>query len=117
LFPYHTNSALYPLVGHWKRLAGWQPEDDGAARLAKLESALAPYRLPREEAVPLFASLLSLPLGDSYPRLDLTPEQLKEQTADTIVALSLEEPNGNRCSRSGKTCIGPTPRPWSCSAS
>jgi class 3 adenylate cyclase/tetratricopeptide (TPR) repeat protein len=89
--PYHTNSALYPFVEHWKRLAGWQPDDESAARLAKLENALAPYRLPREEAVPLFASLLLLPLGDSYPRLDLTPEQLKEQTADAIVALSLEE--------------------------
>jgi class 3 adenylate cyclase/predicted ATPase len=89
--PYHMNSALYPVVEHWKRLAGWQPEDDSAARLAKLENALALYRLPRGEAVPLLASLLSLPLGDSYPRLDLTPEQLKEQTADAIVALSLEE--------------------------
>ena len=89
--PYHTNSALYPLVEHWKRLAGWQPEDDGAARLAKLENALAPYRLPRAEAVPLFASLLSLPLGDGYPRLDLTPEQLKEHTADALVALTQEE--------------------------
>jgi class 3 adenylate cyclase/predicted ATPase len=89
--PYHTNSALYPVVEHWKRLAGWQPEDDGAARLAKLEAALAHYRAPREEAVPLFASLLSLPLGDGYPRLNLTPEQLKEQTGDAIVALSLEE--------------------------
>ena len=89
--PYHTNSALYPMVEHWKRLALWQPEDDGAARLAKLEAALAPYRLAREEAVPLFASLLSLPLGNAYPRLDLTPEQLKEQTADAIVALTLEE--------------------------
>jgi predicted ATPase len=41
--PYHTNSALYPVVEHWKRLAGWQAEDDSAARLAKLENALAPY--------------------------------------------------------------------------
>ena len=89
--PYHTNSALYPVVEHWKRLAGWQPEDDGLARLAKLENSLAPYRLPREEAVPLFASLMSLPLGDGYPRLDLTPEQLKEQTEDALVALTLEE--------------------------
>jgi len=89
--PYHTNSALYPVVEHWKRLAGWQPEDNGAARLAKLEATLAPYRLPREEAVPLFASLMSLPLDDRYPSLDLTPEQLKEHTADAIVALSLEE--------------------------
>ncbi len=89
--PYHTNSALYPVVEHWKRLAGWQPEDDGAARLAKLESTLASYRLPREEAVPLFASLLSLPLDARYPKLDLTPEQLKEHTGDALVALSLEE--------------------------
>jgi hypothetical protein len=73
-----------PLIEHWERLAGWQPEDDGAARLAKLENALAPYRLPREEAVPLFASLLSLPLGDSYLKLGLTQEQLKEQTADAL---------------------------------
>ena len=89
--PYHTNSALYPLAEHWKRLAGWQPEDDNASRLAKLEEVLARYRLPREEAVPLFASLLSLPLDDGYPRLDLTPEQLKEHTGDALVALSLEE--------------------------
>ena len=89
--PYHTNSALYPAVEHFKRLAGWQPEDGSAVRRAKLESSLTPYRLPREEAVPLFASLLSLPLDDAYPRLDLTPEQLKEHTADAIVALTLEE--------------------------
>jgi hypothetical protein len=30
--PYHTNSALYPVVEHWKRLAGWMPEDDGGDR-------------------------------------------------------------------------------------
>jgi hypothetical protein len=44
-----------------------------------------------QNTVPLFASLLSLPLDDGYPRLDLTPEQLKEQTADAIVTLTLEE--------------------------
>ncbi|HEX3524505.1 MAG TPA: adenylate/guanylate cyclase domain-containing protein [Stellaceae bacterium] len=89
--PYHTNSALYPVVEHWKRLAGWQPEDDSAGRLGKLESVLAGYRLPREEAVPLFASLLSVPLADGDPKLDLTPQQLKEHTEDALVALSLEE--------------------------
>jgi predicted ATPase/class 3 adenylate cyclase len=89
--PYHTNSALYPVVEHWKRLAGWQPEDDGPARLAKLEASLARYRMPHEESVPLFASLLSLPLDDGYPRLDLNPQQLKERTEDALIALTLEE--------------------------
>ena len=39
--PYHTNSALYPFAEHWKRLAGWRPEDDIEARRDKLEEALA----------------------------------------------------------------------------
>ncbi len=89
--PYHINSALYPVVEHWRRLAGWQSDDDNVTRLAKLEAALAQYRLPHEEAVPLFASLLSLPLTDHYPNLESTPQQLKERTEDALVALSLEE--------------------------
>ena len=28
---YHTNSALYPISEHWKRLLGWRAEDDRAA--------------------------------------------------------------------------------------
>ena len=41
--------------------------------------------------MPLFASLLSLPLENRYPKLNLTPEQLKERTEDALVALTLEE--------------------------
>jgi predicted ATPase/class 3 adenylate cyclase len=88
---YCTNSALYPAIEHWQRLAGWQPEDDGAARLAKLEAALAPSQLPQEETVPLLASLLAVPVGEDMPRLDLSRQQLKERTEDALVALALEE--------------------------
>ena len=41
--------------------------------------------------MPLLASLLSLPVGDGYQKLNLTPEQLKEQTGDALVAMSPEE--------------------------
>ena len=41
--------------------------------------------------MPLFASLLSVPLDDRYQKLSLTPEQLKERTADAIIALTHEE--------------------------
>ena len=37
------------------------------------------------------SSLLSLQIQDGYPNLDLTPPQLKEQTEDALVALTLEE--------------------------
>jgi predicted ATPase len=88
---YHTNSALHPVIEHWKRLCGWQPDDNSTIRLAKLEGVLEHYRLPRAEAVPLLATLLSLPMGDGYPRLDLTPQQLEERTDDVLVTLALEE--------------------------
>ena len=41
--------------------------------------------------MPLFASLLSLPVDDRYPSLGLTPEQLKERTEDAIAAMAAEE--------------------------
>ncbi len=89
--PYHINSALHPVIEHFKRLAGWQPEDSVEARLAKLEAALEPYGQPVGETVPLLASLLSLPLPeDRYPPLALTPQQQKRQTQDAIVAIALE---------------------------
>lgn len=89
--PYHTGSALYPVIEHFKRLAGWLPEDSAEARLAKIEAALGAYSLPLAETVPLLASLLSLPLPeDRYPLLSLSPQQQKQQTQDAIVAITLE---------------------------
>ena len=45
-----------------------------------------------DEAIPLFASLLSLPLPEGrYPPISVTPQQQKQQTLDAIVAWLLEE--------------------------
>jgi class 3 adenylate cyclase/predicted ATPase len=90
--PYHTSSALYPIIEHFKRLADWQPEDSVDARLIKLEAMLERYGQPLADAVPLLAALLSLPLPDDrYPPLDLTPQQQKQQIQDTIIAMTLED--------------------------
>jgi predicted ATPase/class 3 adenylate cyclase len=89
--PYHTNSALYPVIEHFKRLARWQPEDDVPARLAKLENMLGRHTQPLAESVPLMASLLSLVVPeDRYPVLALTPQQQKQQTQDMITGITME---------------------------
>jgi class 3 adenylate cyclase/predicted ATPase len=89
--PYHTNSALHPVIEYFKRLAGWRPEDTAEARLAKLEAALEGFDQPISETVPLFAPLLSLPLPqEHYPPLALTAQQQKQQTQDAIIAIILE---------------------------
>jgi class 3 adenylate cyclase len=91
--PYHTNSALHPVIEHFRRLAGWQPEDDGKVRFTKLQRLLSGYKSHSGELVPLFAALMSVPLPETsaHAPLDLTPEQLRERTADALVALALEE--------------------------
>ena len=89
--PYHTGSALYPVIEHIKLLAGWQPEDGVEARLAKLEAALEIFDQPLGETVPLLAALFSLALPeDRYPTLAVTPPQQKQQTQNAIIAMILE---------------------------
>jgi predicted ATPase/class 3 adenylate cyclase len=85
--PYHTNSALYPVITHIEHLLQFVPDDAPATRLAKLEAGLQPYRLPAAEVVPLVARLLSVPLPvERYAPLTVTPQQQKQQTLDTLVA-------------------------------
>ena len=88
---YHTSSALYPVIEFLKRVAGWAPIDDSATRFAKLAQALVGFSMPLEDVVPLFADLLSLSLdGSRYVPHGLMPQQLKQQTADALVAWTLE---------------------------
>src|SRR5262249_49991919 len=60
--PYHTTSALYPMITHIEHLLQFAPDDPPATKLAKLEAGLRPYGLPLAEVVPLLAGLLSVPL-------------------------------------------------------
>jgi class 3 adenylate cyclase len=47
--PYHTNSALYPVIDRVQRALGWQPEDTRDTQLVKLERALGNTSLSQEE--------------------------------------------------------------------
>jgi class 3 adenylate cyclase/predicted ATPase len=90
--PYHTGSTLYPVIEHLKRVMGWKPEDGTQERLKKLEAALTRQSLPPEEAVPLYAELMSLPLPEGrYAPLELSAKQKREQTLDALSGWLLEE--------------------------
>src|SRR5262249_47770987 len=84
--PYHTNSALYPVIDLWQRMLQCETAEAPADKLHKLEQMLTQYRLPLAETVPLFAALLSLP-EDRYPALALTPQRQKQQTLEALLAL------------------------------
>jgi predicted ATPase/class 3 adenylate cyclase len=83
--PYHTNSALYPVIGLLERAAGFERQDPPAVALAKLEALLALGTRDLEEAVPLVAELLAISVGDKYSPLNLTPERQKQRTLEALV--------------------------------
>ena len=85
--PYHTNSALYPVIRHLERAAGFAPDDPDPVKLAKLETLLgATDGSPAVPAASLIADLLSLPT-DRYAKLELPAPQRKAATIAALVDL------------------------------
>jgi class 3 adenylate cyclase/predicted ATPase len=90
--PYHTTSALYPILTHMEHLLQFAPDDAPAIKLSKLETGLRSSGLPLAEVVPLFAGLLSVPLpADWYATLPLTPQHQKQQMLDALLAWLVAE--------------------------
>jgi len=89
--PYHQNSALYPIIELLERVAlQFQRDEAPSQKLGKLEGFLLQYGLSLPEAVPLFASLLSIPLPESYAPLNLSPEQQKQKTVQAYLTILLK---------------------------
>ncbi|HEV8503150.1 MAG TPA: AAA family ATPase [Casimicrobiaceae bacterium] len=83
--PYHVNSALYPVIGHLQRAAGFAGGDSADARLDKLEAMLGRSQgATGLAATGLIAELLSLP-ADRYPQVDLLPFQRKAAMLAALV--------------------------------
>jgi class 3 adenylate cyclase/predicted ATPase len=83
--PHHQDHALYPTITQLERAAGYRREDTVVQRLDKLEAVLAQATNDLGEAAPVLAALLSLPTGERYLPLNLTPQTQKEKTLQALV--------------------------------
>ena len=83
--PYTQSSPLQPVVALLRQVL---LQREGASPLDRLAEALADVGLA--EAVPLFASLLDLPLDQRHPAPPLSPERQRERTLEALVALVVE---------------------------
>jgi len=95
--PYHTSSAFFPIIDVLERVVLlYERTDAPEVKLRKLEGFLVPYGLPLPEAVPLFAGLLSIPLGEAYAPLNAPPERQKQKAlawmAQMLLAPAAEQP-------------------------
>jgi TOMM system kinase/cyclase fusion protein len=88
--PYHQHTALYPIMDLLQRSLRFDGTMSPDEKFARLEGLLHEQRLDVQEHLPLLAALLSLPLpAERYPPLQLTSQQQRQRTLDTLLALTL----------------------------
>ena len=94
--PHYSNSALYPFIAQLERAVGFKADNTSDERLSKLEALLAMPAPRVQEIAPLFAALLSIPIGDRYPKLLPNPAQQRRRTfaalLDQFESLALQKP-------------------------
>ena len=90
--PYHTDSALWPVIQQLGYAAGLAADDAPDARLDRLETLLGSAK---DDAKALIADLLGLDGAQRYGALNLTPPVQRARTLDALVTqlLALAEVN------------------------
>ncbi len=83
--PQHTDSPLYPIIGHMERAARLSHEDNAKTRLDKLDALLAASSTSCEDMA-LLADMLSLPNDGRYPAPGLTPQQRRQKTQEALIS-------------------------------
>ena len=94
--PYNTNSPFHPVIELIERRFGLDHVQTSADRLERIEDGLAGLELAEPQAIVLLASLLSIPFGDRYAPLDLSPARRRTRTmqllADFITVITRAGP-------------------------
>ena len=84
--PHHEDSHFIRRSASLNVLPPFAARTRHEQRLDKVEAVLGQATSNPREAAPLLASLLSIPTGDRYPPLDLSPQEQKEKTLHAFVA-------------------------------
>lgn len=89
--PFHQNSSLYPVIDFLERVVLRLARDETLEeRLRKIDGWVRQYGLDPDINVPLIASLMSIPVGDTYPAIGLTPQKQKEKTINLLISILLD---------------------------
>ena len=83
--PHYQNTSLHPAIDFFERTLGFRPEEPLALRFDRLLERLVHDGLARPDLIPLWASLLSVPAPDRFPRLSLSPARQREETFRLIL--------------------------------
>jgi len=84
--PFFQNTPFYAVADMLQQSFHWDASHTLEHRLAALEASLGLAGLDPDEAVPLIAPLLELPIGNRYPPLSMAPDQQRKRLLATVVA-------------------------------
>lgn len=88
--PYHSDSALFPVIQHLARAAGFEPADSPDRRLGRLEALLKEFGARSARDMALIAALLGIDGGQRYGPLELTPQQQRLRTFTALTDLVVD---------------------------
>jgi hypothetical protein len=84
--PFFQNTPFYAVADMMQQSFHWNASHNVEQRLGALEESIGLAGLNPDEAVPLIAPLLDLPLGTKYPPLSMAPDQQRKRLLATVVA-------------------------------
>jgi len=88
--PSYQHTALHPVIEWLQRCVHGDGDPPLPERLVRLETLVQQAQLDLDESLPLLAALLQLDLpAERYPALQLTPQQQRQRTLETLVTLVL----------------------------
>ncbi|HET9621350.1 MAG TPA: AAA family ATPase, partial [Kofleriaceae bacterium] len=85
--PTTKNSALAPIAEMLERALGLDQESEPAAKIARLERALAEHGVAVADTMPLLLPVFALPLQAPYAALDVSPARHKALTLQAITSV------------------------------
>jgi class 3 adenylate cyclase len=83
--PFFQNTPFYAVADMLQQSFHWDTSHTVKQRLAALEASLGLAGLDPNQAVPLIAPLLDLPIGTRYPPLSMAPDQQRKRLLATVV--------------------------------
>jgi class 3 adenylate cyclase/predicted ATPase len=86
---FNANSALHPFIVQVSQSADIAYDDANEAKLQKIETFLAEKGLDVGEAAPDLATLLSIPFGDRYPLINLSPQRHRQKMIEMVLDLTM----------------------------
>src|ERR1700737_1207931 len=86
---FFQNTPFYAVTEMLRELLAWRGDESAEEQLGQLEARLGLAGLKPDEALPLIAPLLNLPLTAKYPPSALSPEQQRRRLLAALVQWAL----------------------------